>query len=131
MMAHNLYQHIESVQRANVLADTASTMYKPKITEWHKVKATGNEDEFSPWVPRNLIYFNEVCKDIFTAENPMTLIEKAEGLFADISDKRTRRSSSAVFNTLFDVVDMGNNNDADMFDQQDDEKLRELNDSIS
>jgi hypothetical protein len=61
----------------------------------------------------------------------MTLIEKAEGLFADISDKRTRRSSSAIFNTLFDVVDMGDNNDADMFDQQDDEKLRELNDSIS
>ena len=130
MMAHNLYQHIESVQRANILADTASNMYKPKITEWHKVKATSNEDEFSPWVPRNLIYFNEVCKDIFKAENPMTLIENAEGLFSDISDKRTRRSSSAVFNTLFDVEDMGDNNDADMFDQQDDEKLRELNDSI-
>ena len=62
MMAHNLYQHIESVQRANVLADTASEMYKPKITEWRKVKATSNEDEFSPWVPRNLLYFNEVCK---------------------------------------------------------------------
>ena len=60
----------------------------------------------------------------------MTLIEKAEGLFSDISDKRTRRSSSAVFNTLFDVADMGDNNYSDMFDQQDDEKLRELNDSI-
>jgi hypothetical protein len=131
MMAHNLYQHIESVQRANVLADTASEMYKPKITEWRKVKATSNEDEFSPWVPRNLIYFNEVCKDIFTAENPMTLIEKAEGLFADISDKRTRRSSAAVFNTLFDVEDMGDDNDSDTFEQQDDEKMKELNDSIS
>jgi hypothetical protein len=126
MMAHNLYQHIESVQRANILADTASSMYKPKITEWRKVKATSNEDEFSPWVPRNLIYFNEVCKDIFKAENPMTLIENAEGLFADISDKRTRRSSSAVFNSLFETEDMGDDNDADMFDQSDEEALTEL-----
>ena len=88
--------------------------------------ATSNEDEFSPWVPRNLIYFNEVCKDIFKAENPMTLIEQAEGLFADISDKRTRRSSSAVFNSLFETEDMGNDNDADMFDQSDEEALTEL-----
>ena len=79
---------------------------------------------------RDLIYFNEVCKDIFKAENPMTLIEKAEGLFSDISDKRTRRSSSAVFNTLFDVEDMGDDNDSDTFEQQDDEKMKELNDSI-
>ena len=71
------------------------------------------------------------CKDIFKAENPMTLIEKAEGLFADISDKRTRRSSAAVFNSLFEAEDVGDDNDADTFDQQDDEKMEELNDSIS
>jgi len=51
-------------------------------------------------------------------------------LFSDISDKRTRRSSAAVFNSLFDVEDVGNDNDADTFDQQDDEKMEELNDSI-
>ena len=60
----------------------------------------------------------------------MSLIEKAEGLFADISDKRTRRSSAAVFNSLFEVEDVGDDNDADTFEQND-EKLEALNDSIS
>mgnify|MGYP003315723711 CR=1 FL=1 len=38
LMAHNVYQHIESVQRANTLADIACTRYKPSHLEWRKVK---------------------------------------------------------------------------------------------
>ena len=35
------------------------------------------------------------------------------------------------FNSLFEAEDVGDDNDADTFDQQDDEKMEELNDSIS
>ena len=62
-MGHNVYQHIESVQRANALTDAACVLHQPPITQWSKVKK--GQDEFDTWVPRNVIYFVELAKEIF------------------------------------------------------------------
>jgi len=45
MMAHNVYQHIESIQRANSLTDTACHLNKPDPGLWRKVK--GQADQMS------------------------------------------------------------------------------------
>ena len=115
MMGHNVYQHIESVQRANALADTASCIHQPDPGAWHKVTKKG-QDEFSEWVPRNVIYMNELVNRVFTSQTPYTELDKAQALLADFNGKKTLKSSVAGFNSLFETVSAGSDNDSDMFD---------------
>jgi len=106
-MGHNVYQHIESVQRANALTDAACELYKPDPGTWVKNKKGG---EFSHWVPKNLIYMVELVNRVFESETPMTEIERAENLIAEFNGKRTIKSSAGAFNNLFET-DHGDDND--------------------
>jgi hypothetical protein len=104
MMAHNVYQHIESVQRANVLADTEFSISDLDLAEWRRPgKGSSKSLEVSNWVPRNLIYFNHLVDAVFDSETPMQVIEDNAGLLAELSKNKTRKSSNTVFSDLFDI----------------------------
>jgi len=107
MMGHNVYQHIESVQRANALTDAACEMYKPDPGTWTK----GKGGEFSHWVPKNLVYMTELVNRVFESETPMTELERAESLIAEFNSKKTIKSSADAFNSLFEA-DLGDDHDA-------------------
>jgi hypothetical protein len=118
---HNVYQHIESVQRANALADSASVIGNLDPTKWGKVKK--GHDEFSEWVPRNTLYMIELVNRVFTSETPYTVLDNAQGLLADFNGKKTLKSSVAGFDILFEkkvaMPSAGTNNDAESFELTD------------
>jgi hypothetical protein len=114
MMGHNVYQHIESVQRANALNDAACAIHQPDPAAWHKVKK--GADEFSEWVPRNVVYINELVNRVFTSQTPFTELDKAQDLLANFNGTKTLKSTVAGFSNLFEVEDAGTDNDSNMFD---------------
>jgi hypothetical protein len=98
-MGHNVYQHIESVQRANMLADAAALMHQPDPGHWRKVK--NGVDEPSSWVPRNTLYMIELVNKVFSSETPMTELDRAQDLLAEFNVKKTLKNTAATFNDLF------------------------------
>ena len=105
-MAHNVYNHIEAVQRANALTDIATARYQPNHLQWQKVKAGKKIDEFDLHVPRNIIYLVEFINRLFESETPMTMLEQAQPLLADFSGKKSLKTSAAAFDSLFDVAEV-------------------------
>lgn len=126
MMGHNVYQHLESVQRANALTDAACALYKPDPGTWTKSKKSG---EFSHWVPKNLVYMTELVDRVFKSETPMDEIARAESLIAEFNSKKTIKSSADAFNSLFEA-DLGDDHDAaqaeDWLEEDADELLRNV-----
>lgn len=115
-MAHNVYQHIESVQRANELADAACAIHKPDVGDWRKTKNKSAEDQFDTWVPRNVIYMVELINQVFDSEKPMELMDSAQGLLANFNEKKTLKTTASAFDSLFEVEDKGFANEAESFD---------------
>ena len=62
MMAHNVYNHITAVQIANDMNDIEQIKHKPDIGHWAKTKASDNTGELSEFVPKNILYFNHICR---------------------------------------------------------------------
>lgn len=113
MMGHNVYQHIESIQRANALADAATKIHQPDPSKWQKVKR--GQDELSEWVPRNVIYMAELINRVFTSETPYTELDRAQYLLASVNGVKTLKTTVAGFGNLFEVDDAGSDNDSDSF----------------
>ena len=67
MMGHNVYCHIVAVQRAQQLMDIEIEKTRNKINwrAWKKVKSGDMSDEYSDWVPRNILYFDRLVEDLF------------------------------------------------------------------
>jgi len=129
MMAHNVYQHIESIQRANSLTDTACHLNKPDPGLWRKVK--GQADQMSDWVPRNVIYMVELVNRVFESENPMTELDRAHGLLADFSEKKTLKTAAGTFGGLFEIEDAtGSDSDSETYDAREDDVLDNLEASL-
>jgi len=59
---------------------------------------------------------NELVNRVFTSQTPYTELDKAQALLADFNGKKTLKSSVAGFNSLFETVSAGSDNDSDMFD---------------
>lgn len=111
LMAHNVYQHIESVQRANALADIACHMYKPSHKEWYKGKR--GEGEFDLWVPRKVIFINNFIDELFASETPMQMLDEAEAMLTDFSGMKSIKTTENAFNNLFDTEEVANESDDD------------------
>ncbi len=103
LMAHNVYQHIEACQRANTLADIATTRYKPSHLEWNKVKP--GQSEFDLWVPRDVIYVTEFINQLFKSETPMQMLEEGEAMLTHFSGMKTIKTTQGAFDSLFDSGD--------------------------
>lgn len=122
MMAHNVYQHIESVQRANALVDIACDLHRPDPSLWQK----GKSNEISNWVPRNVIYAVELINRVFESETPFTELDNAQTLLADLNGKKTLKTTAETFGNLFDNDDKGDNNDAEAAEAWDGEHAEDL-----
>jgi len=133
MMGHNVYQHIESVQRANALVDASVQRFQPDPYTWTKQKLGAGE--LDDWTPRNIIYMVELVNRVFTSETPFTELDKAQHLLADFNGKKSLKTSAVFFSNdsmfeIEDTADRHGDNDSDCFNDPDDAKLAELEESI-
>jgi hypothetical protein len=103
MMAHNTYCHIVAVQRANSLMDIERHKAQPDWRLWKKVKGGDMSDEYSEWVPRNILYFDRFVEELFKSETPMQMIEDAKPMLNNMMGMRLRGgNANNTFSNLFD-----------------------------
>ena len=107
MMAHNVYNQIRAVQTANDLNDIEMLKHKPQVGHWRKTKGSDNTDEFSEFVPRNILYFNTLVEEVFSSEKPMDVINNASSFLVDIRGTRWQRATGGGkgknnFSSLFE-----------------------------
>jgi hypothetical protein len=103
MMAHNTYCHIVAVQRANNLMDIERHKAQPDWKLWKRVKDNDKSDEYSEWVPRNILYFDRFVEELFKSETPMQMIEDAKPMLNNMMGMRLRGgNANNTFSNLFD-----------------------------
>jgi len=107
MMGHNVYNHIRAVQIANDMNDIEMIKHQPDVKHWRKTKNSDTTDEFSDFVPRNILYFNTLVEQVFTSEKPMEVINNASSFLADIRGTRWARATGGGkgknnFSSLFE-----------------------------
>ena len=104
MMAHNVYCHIVAVQRSNNLMDIETQKGRPDWRQWGKKKAADQSDEYSEWVPRNVLYFDRFIEELFeckTKEEAFEMIKQADSFLKDLEGARLRGGVTNEFNRLF------------------------------
>ena len=74
---------------------------------WRKTKGSDTTDNMSTFVPRNILYFNTLVEEVFSAENPMEIINDAKSFLADIRGTRWARHTGGGkgknnFSSLFE-----------------------------
>ena len=133
IMGHNVYQHIESVQRANTLADIAHKLNRPDPAEWRKGRQRSQEGQVDLWVPRNVLYIMELVDQVFRVENPYELLEQSSALLSEFSGRKTRKSGAEAVHDIFTTGDGTSANEmaeGGEFDDMNDPKLTELEQSL-
>jgi len=132
MMAHNVNSHITSVQTANHLMDVECTKYKPDWRAWKKVRDKDKSDEYSEWVPRNILYFDRFVEELFntkTKDEAFAMIEEGITFLRDLEG--TRSQDGMARNTYFNLFEfeVTNQNEIDL-SNPDDDALRALEEDI-
>lgn len=105
LMSHNVYQHIESVQRANELTDIANSCVDVSYKHWRKLKASSKEEQFDQFVPRNILYMTQFIDELFRSETPYSMLEEAAPMLADFNGKKSLATSTGTFMDLFETED--------------------------
>jgi hypothetical protein len=136
MMGHNVECHIVAVQRAQQLMDIECAKHKPS---WREKGIEGKkEKEYSDWVPNRILYFATFVEELFntkTKAEAFQLIEDAKQLLKSLEGARLQGGpADNNFNTLFVFSDdkplLKDKDGQPIFDQQDDDKLRGLEEKI-
>lgn len=129
IMSHNVYQHIRAVQIANHLTTVEIARYTPDIGQWKKLKKSDKSGEFSKWVPRNILFFNQFVDELFSSTKPMQMLEDNKMFLLDVSGSRTAGGeNSHLFGQLFDhTID---HMEDEGFSEEQEEKLDELEQEI-
>ena len=136
MMGHNVYCHIVAVQRAQQLMDIEIAENKDKVhwTHWKKVKTQDMSDEYSNWVPRNILYFNSFIEDLFNTPNKaeaFKMIDKGITFLRTLEGARLQGGPAQnTFNDLFEVKKVTKPEEIDLTNPDDDE-LRVLEESLT
>jgi hypothetical protein len=136
MMGHNVYCHIVAVQRAQQLMDIEIAKTKDKLTwkHWKKVKSADMSDEYSDWVPRNILYFSSFIEDLFnttTKAEAFEMIEKAGPFLRSLEGARLQGGPAQnTFGSLFEVEQVTKVEEIDLANPDDDD-LRALEESVS
>ena len=123
LMSHNVYSHIESVQRANALTDMVNTTVSTDYRQWRKLKSTSKDEVFSPYVPRNIVYMTQFIDQLFRSETPMQMLDEAESMLANFSGQKLQTSSAGSFNNLFEVDDVVSEESNEMTPEQEAEAM--------
>jgi hypothetical protein len=131
MMGHNVECHIVAVQRAQQLMDIEIAKTKDKMSwkHWKKVKAQDMSDEYSDWVPRNILYFSSFIEDLFNTTSKadaFALIEQAGPFLKALEGSRLQGGAAQnTFGNLFAFEEVTNAEEVDL-ENPDDDMLREL-----
>ena len=131
MMGHNVECHIVAVQRAQQLMDIEIAKNKSRLTwkHWKKVKGSDMSDEYSDWVPRNILYFSSFIEDLFntaTKAEAFEMIEQAGPFLKSLEGARLQGGPAQnTFNGLFAFEEVTKVEEVDL-ENPDDDKLREL-----
>jgi hypothetical protein len=134
MMGHNVECHIVAVQRAQQLMDIEITKTKDKLSwkHWKKVKTQDMSDEYSDWVPRNILYFNSFVAELFNTtskDEAFKMIEQAKPFLKTLEGARLQGGpADNVFDNLFQVEEKIQ--DQIDFANPDDDNLRALKDEL-
>jgi len=129
MMAHNVYQHIVAVQRANNLTDIELAKERPDWRQWRKVKDADKSDEYSEWVPRNILYFDRFVEELFeqpTKEAAFAMIKEADSFLKNLEGARLRGGVTNEFNRMFVEVDEEGEEKTPWADDREDGELDKL-----
>jgi len=131
MMGHNVECHIVAVQRAQQLMDIeiAKTAGKINWRRWKKVKAQDMSDEYSDWVPRNILYFNNFIEDLFNTsskQEAFEMIELAGPFLRSLEGARLQGGPKQnEFRNLFSFDEVTKSEEVDL-ENPDDDQLRAL-----
>jgi hypothetical protein len=135
MMGHNVECHIVAVQRAQQLMDIEIAKTKDKLTwkHWKKVKSSDMSDEYSDWVPRNILYFSSFIEDLFNTKNKaeaFELIEQAGPFLKSLEGARLQGGPAQnTFGNLFEL-EVTAASEVDL-ENPDDDELRALEESVT
>jgi hypothetical protein len=136
MMGHNVYCHIVAVQRAQQLMDIEIAKTKGRINwkYWKKVKSSDMSDEYSDWVPRNILYFSSLIEDLFntaTKAEAFEMIEQAGPFLKSLEGARLQGGPAQnTFGNLFAFDEVTHANEVDL-ENPDDDELRALEESMA
>ena len=136
MMGHNVECHIVAVQRAQQLMDIEIAKVKDRLTwkQWKKVKGSDMSDEYSDWVPRNILYFSSFIEDLFdttTKEEAFKMIEDAGPFLKSLEGARLQGGPAQnTFGSLFEIETVTSANEIDLANPDDDD-LRALEEEIT
>jgi hypothetical protein len=127
MMGHNVECHIKAVQRAQQLMDIECVRFNP---DWRTWGIEGKKEiEFSEWVPRKILYFNNFITELFetkTKAEAFQMIETAGQFLKSLEGARLQGGPAAnEFNNLFDFGDGKKSGEID-FANPDDDDLNSL-----
>jgi hypothetical protein len=115
LMSHNVYQHIESVQRANALTDIVTHTHAPSYKTWQRLSPKQEKThQFDPYVPRNIVYIVSFINELFKSETPMQMLDDAAPMLANFNGAKTLKTTTDSFNDLFSVEDKILDNDSEM-----------------
>ncbi len=130
LMSHNVYQHIESVQRANSLVDAAKARFDTNYKHWRKLKRGSKAEIFDPWVPRNALYMVNFIDELFRSETPMTMIDEAQEMLTNFGGNPVKATSNQSFSNLFEVENDFQENDGSEFTPEEEQEAQEFLESI-
>ncbi len=134
MMAHNVYCHIVAVQRANQLTDIEIKKVRPDWRLWRKVKDADKSDEYSEWVPRNILYFDRFVEELFeqpTKEAAFAMIKEADSFLKNLEGARLRGGVTNISNSLFVEVDDEGKEETPWTDDREDTELDKLESELT
>ena len=136
MVGHNVECHIIAVQRAQQLMDIEVAKTKGKVNWrlWKKVKSGDMSDEYSDWVPRNILYFSNFIEDLFntaTKAEAFEMIDQAMPFLKTLEGARLQGGPAQnTFGNLFEIETVTNQDEIDLANPDDDE-LRVLEENIT
>lgn len=131
LMGHNVYQHIESVQRANALVDAAAARFDTNHLHWTKTSKAKKGEAFDPWVPANSLYMVNFIDKLFRSETPMTMLDEAGPMLSNFSSGRpASRSAVSSFNDLFDTDTVVQDDFEGEFSSEDEEAAESFLESL-
>jgi hypothetical protein len=136
MMGHNVECHIVAVQRAQQLMDIETAKHKP---DWRMKGVEGKKEiEYSDWVPNRILYFATFVEELFNTKSKaeaFQLIADAKGFLKSLEGARLQGGpADNEFNSLFTIENQIqvqlSPDGTPLFDQQDDNELRALEEDI-
>jgi hypothetical protein len=129
MMGHNVYCHIAAVQRANQLADIENKKFNKTWRNWEKLNSKdSSKDEPSPYVPRNILYFETFVNELFqtkTKKEAFELLDSAKTFISSLDGARLQGGPARnKFHTFFEVEEITNVDEIDVDDPTDEALMK-------